>query len=229
MIGFDSLRAWWWMRGYARFYARPKTSQQGKYAMNAGSEDAFNVLVRELITIIKPSPNDVVLDVGGGDGRLAREVFHCCRKVVVLDRYLSGGRAVSDFVVGDMHHPPFKAGSFTIVFSYSTFATVGAPGSVPEMLERWSSLLQSRGVMFVGDIPERSRVRAALARGLTKDSVMRTLKYYIAIGLITYFSREKLRRQVAAMGYDVAMIDQSPGRRFYRERFDFIARRCGNA
>ena len=64
-----------------------------------------------------------------------------------------------------------------------------------------------------------------LARGLSRLPSVKGLKYYLAVSLISTFSRRRLKEHLESLGYDVAVLDQSPTRRFCRERFDILARK----
>jgi uncharacterized protein YmfQ (DUF2313 family) len=41
------------------------------------------------------------------------------------------------------------------------------------------------------------------------------------------FSKTFLVRSLQDLGYQVAVLQQSPGRRFHRERFDLLAKKIG--
>lgn len=223
-----SFRRWWWRRGHRRFY-RNQTGRTdlfvatNPYALNAGSREAFDSLITGLREIVEPLAKDVVLDLGGGNGYVSAELFGACRKVVVLDLCRPPGELRSSFVLADMQAPPFRAGAFTKLFSYSTFPCVGSTTAARTMLDVWDRLLAPNGVLFIGDIPDRSKLTTMLARGLSKVASANGLKYYFAVSMISTFSRNTLKRHLESIGYEVTLINQPPTRRFYRERFDLLA------
>lgn len=222
MLG--AIRQWWWKRGYRRFYASP-TTEDNAYAMNAGTAERFDQLVKELSAILKPSEQDQVLDLGGGNGGLSGQVFGRCRRLVVLDFCPSAMPSSSSFrrrfVVGDMKRPPFPPRAFSTLFTYSTFPHLASERQIKSILERWDALLAEGGVLYIGDIPERKAVPSLLVRALPH----RGLKYYVAVFMSNYFSRAGLSQCLSSLGYEVTCIQQSAGRRFHQERFDILARK----
>ena len=130
-------------------------------------------------------------------------------------------------VVADMKQPPFRRDSFTTLFSYSTLPHVGSEAVVRHMIDLWDALLVDGGTLFIGDIPDRHRLRAVVSRGFRKSSPTDSLKYFAAISMISYFSRERLHHMLSNKNYDVTIMSQAGIRRFHDERFDLIARKRG--
>lgn len=219
-----AVRRWWWQRGHERFYTS-EVGQRDPYALNAGTPERFQALVAELGNILSPGPDDVVLDLGGGNGYLSAALFGGCRQVVVLDLCRPSVAAASAFVVADLAAPPFRGEAFTMLFSYSTFPHLGSRAAARRALRAWDSLVARGGTVFIGDIPDRARLHRILGRGVGRLARPGGLKYYAAVSLISYFSRAWLGAELRALGYDVAVLDQSPQRRFHRERFDLLARK----
>lgn len=221
-------RQWWWRRGYRRYYGS-QTDRGNPYAMNAGTRERFDILVKELTSSLQPTSDDIVLDLGGGNGQLSRELFRICRRVVVLDfcqsavvRALGFSHNVS-FVVADMSEPPIKAGAFTKIFTYSTFPHLGSERQVRKMLKTWDPLLSKEGVLYIGDIPDRKAFFSIVLRALPRIMSINGLKYYFAVLMSSYFLRRRLKSDLEELGYAVTVLNQSPERRFYRERFDVKA------
>lgn len=222
MLGM--IRQWWWKKGYPRFYAS-EIALENPYAMNAGTVERFDRLVQELTSILEPSDQDRVLDLGGGNGRLSAQVFGRCQRLVIMDFCQAAMSSSASFrrlfVVGDMKQPPFPPRTFTTLFTYSTFPHLASERQIRSILERWDSLLAEGGVLYIGDIPERKAVPSILARALPR----RGLKYYVAIFMNNYFSKGTLSRYLSSLGYEVTCIPQSAERRFSMERFDILARK----
>lgn len=216
------------MRAHRRFYQGPG-GRTDAYALNAGHAEGFSALVDELRLLLQPGRADVVLDLGGGNGRLSAEVFKGCRNVVVLDLHTPDMRTGHAFVAGDMHRPPFQARTFTTIFSHSTFPHVGSTTAGAKMLREWDRLLTPDGVLFVGDIPDRSKLPRMLSRGFGRRPFLNSLKYYFAVSMISTFSRRALKRHLERMGYAVRLIELPRTRRFCGERFDLLARKPGRA
>ena len=231
-VALSAVRQWWWKRGHQRFYGS-QADRNNPYALNAGTAERFEALVADLRGLLQPSAEDQVLDLGGGNGVLSRRVFSGCRRLVVSDVCLTplqeagSPTGATSFVVADMTRPPFRPGAFTTLFSYSTLPHVGSEAVLRRMLQAWDALLASGGTLFIGDIPDRRRLPAIAARGFRKAFLVEGLKYFAAISLISYFSRERLRRMLIAQGYDVTILNQASHRRFHRERFDLMARKPG--
>jgi hypothetical protein len=227
----SALRRWWWRRGYQKFYTSAQ-HRENRYAMNAGEAARFEALVAELRSLVQPSPHDVVLDVGGGNGVLTAAVFEGCRKTIVADYNLSavtthrGGDAGVAFVVADAARLPFRDGTFTKIFSYGLFPNIGSPAVARRMIDDWHALLAPSGTLYIGDIPDRARLPRILFEGVRRCRSVLGAKYLVAVLLNSYFSKRALRRRVTALGYVVAIIAQSSARRFARERFDLRARRA---
>lgn len=219
-----AVRRWWWQRGHERFYTS-EVGQRDPYALNAGTPERFQALVAELASILRPCPDDVVLDLGGGNGYLSTALFAACRQLVLLDLCRPSAAVASAFVVADMVAPPFRAGVFTILFSYSTFPHLGSRAAACRALRAWDPLLARGGTVFIGDIPDRARLHRVLGRGVGRLARPDGLKYYAAVSLISYFSRNWLKAELRTLGYDVTVLDQLPQRRFHRERFDLLARK----
>ena len=228
----STVRQWWWRRGHRRFYGS-QADRDNPYALNAGTAERFETLVAELQGLLRPSAEDRVLDLGGGNGVLSRRVFSGCRQLVVSDicptplQEAGVPQATASFVVADMARPPFRHGSFTTLFSYSTLPHVGSEAVLRRMVQAWDALLADGGTLFIGDIPDRRRLPVIAARGFRKAFPMEGLKYFAAISLISYFSRERLRRMLLDQGYGVTILNQASHRRFYLERFDLMARKPG--
>ena len=228
----STVRQWWWKRGHQRFYGS-QADRDNPYALNAGTAERFETLVADLQGLLKPSAEDRVLDLGGGNGVLSRRVFSGCRQLVVSDvcptplQEAGAPQGTTSFVVADMARPPFRPGAFTTLFSYSTLPHVGSEAVLRRMVNAWDALLTAGGTLFIGDIPDKRRLPAIAARGFRKPFPVDALKYFAAISLISYFSRERLRRMLLGQGYDVTILDQAGSRRFCRERFDLIARKPG--
>lgn len=225
------LRAWWWRRGYRRFYVG-EGSRANPYTLNAGTWERFDALVEELARLLAPAPDDAVLDLGGGNGQVAARLFPHCRRVVILDfcqDAMGSGPPLPRncfFVVGEMSHPPFKPATFTKIFTYSTFPHLGSQRRVRQMLPTWDRLLDDGGTLYIGDVPDRRALPRVLASALGGIARVSGLKYCFAAVMNSYFSRTWLARDLAAMGYSVTILDQSPGRRFSTERFDILARKA---
>ena len=228
----STVRQWWWRRGHRRFYGS-QADRDNPYALNAGTAERFEALVADLQGLLRPSAEDRVLDLGGGNGVLSRRVFSGCRQLVVSDicpaplQEAGASQGAASFVVADMAQPPFRPGAFTTLFSYSTLPHVGSEAVLRRMVKAWDGLLAVGGTLFIGDIPDKHCLPAIAARGFRKPFPVDALKYFAAIALISYFSRERLRRMLLEQGYDVTILNQANSRRFYRERFDLMARKPG--
>ena len=228
------IRQWWWRRGYKRFYASPVV-RENPYAMNAGTAERFEQLVNELQGMLEASEDVQVLDLGGGNGRLSARVFERRQRLVVMDFCRTAMEAAPSgessqtnarrFVVGDMKQPPFRAGSFTVLFTYSTLPHLASERQIQRIFEVWDPLLAQGGILYIGDIPERKAVPSIVARALPRLASLSGLKYCVAILMNNYFSRRKLAGHLAGLGYEVRCLDQASGRRFHRERFDILARK----
>jgi len=95
------------------------------------------------------------------------------------------------------------------------------------MLKTWDRLLKPGGLLFIGDIPDRSKLGVALRRGFRRLSTFKGFKYYFAVSMVSMFSKTFLVRNLQDLGYQVAVLQQSPDRRFHRERFDLLAKKIG--
>jgi hypothetical protein len=219
------VRRWWWRRGHTRFYRTDK-GRQDAYALNAGSREAFDALVADLRSILRPGADDVALDLGGGNGRVSSAVFRGSRRLVVLDLCHPDGSVTAPFVMADMTTPPFRSGAFTTLFTYSTFPHLGSTTAALKMLAEWDRLLAPGGTLFIGDVPDRAGLGVALRRGVGRLPALNGFKYYIAVAMISMFSSRVLARHLEALGYEVSVLTQAPTRRFHRERFDLLARKA---
>lgn len=219
-----TLRRSWWRHAHRKFY-RTEVGRSDPYALNAGSAQAFDSLIAGLHAMVQPAPADVVLDLGGGNGRVSGMLFKTCRRLVVVDLCRPEGALQSAFVVADMCAPPFRAGAFTKLFSYSTFPHLGSTTAALNMLQAWDTLLAPGGLLFIGDIPDRSKRGTMLMRGISRLPSPNGVKYYAAVSLISVFSRTKLKSYLESIGYEVTVLDQPTTRRFHRERFDLLARK----
>ena len=223
-----TFRQWWWKRGYQKFY-RGEIYRENPYAPNAGTREKFDSLVKELTSILEPMDEDVVLDLGGGDGRLSGELFKGCRRVVVMDFCKAAMDSVLrlprhfSFVIADIRRLPFKVGSFSKVFTYGTLPHLGSERQIRRMLETWDSLLSEGGVLYIGDIPDRKAIPSIVARAFSRIISVSGLKYCFAISMNNYFSKRRLTRFLYELGYEVKIVDQSSERRFHEERFDALA------
>ena len=229
-VTLSTVRQWWSKRGYQRFYGS-RADHDNPYALNAGTVERFETLVADLRAVLQPTTEDRVLDLGGGNGMLARRVFSGCRQLVVSDLCLTalqeaaGADGPTSRVVANMQRPPFRPAAFTMLFSYSTLPHMGSEMVVRRMLDAWDALLVEGGTLFIGDIPDRRRLLAIAARGFQKPLFFDGLKYFAAISMLSYFSRERLRGFLLDKGYDGTVMNQAGTRRFHRERFDLLARK----
>lgn len=224
------VRLWWWRRGYKKFYGGG-ADRSNTYAMNAGTEERFNRLVVELRARLAPSDRDRVLDVGGGNGVLAYEVFKNCERIVVVDYCLESMRPQRArlpgvrFVVAEASRLPFRNGSFSTIFAYSVLPHVGSQRVLRAMLRGWDPVLSGAGIFYLGDVPDREKFLAIVGGGLARLPRVAGFKYCMAILLNSYFSKAGLRKCLAEMGYDVTLIEQTPERRFHAERFDVLGKK----
>ena len=224
------MRLWWWRRGYKKFYGSGG-GRSNTYAMNAGSEERFNRLVAELRGLLQPSDRHRVLDIGGGNGVLASEVFKNCKGTVVVDYCLEGmsvqpgQRPGVHFVVAEASKLPFREGSFNTIFTYSVLPHLGSQTVVTAMLRAWDVLLLGQGILYLGDVPDREKFLAVVRGGFRRLPWGAGFKYCVAILLNSYFSKARLRTYLAGMGYDVTIVAQAPGRRFQAERFDVLGKK----
>jgi SAM-dependent methyltransferase len=219
-------RSWWWKRGYRKLYAAAQDTPN-PYALNAGTAERFCRLVDELRSVLHPRDEELVLDLGGGNGVLSHHVFGHCRRLVVMDFHhpaLRGNGGLNTrWVVGDMNRPPFKAESFTLLFTYSTLPHAATEGSSARMIEAWDALLAPGGVLFIGDIPDRRAIPRILAAALPRLLTIRGIKFYFAILMQSFYSRRKLVRELERLGYRAGIVEQAPVRRFADTRFDVLA------
>lgn len=220
-------RVWWWKRGYKRFY-NSAPHRDNPYLMNAGDAERFERLTQDLEAVMRPQRGDSVLDLGGGNGLLSGRLFSHCRRLVVMDFCQTamgepGGRSHVGWVVGDMKNPPFRQGSFTTLFSYSTFPHVGSQARALRMVEAWDSLLAPGGVLFIGDIPDRRAVPRVWIEALPRLRTVLGVKFYVAILLQSSYSKRRILKHLTRLGYDARVIEQAPWRRFARQRFDILA------
>ena len=220
-------RVWWWKRGYRRFY-NSAPHRDNPYLMNAGTAERFERLTQELEALVRPQDGDTVLDLGGGNGLLSARLFGRCRRLVVMDfcQAAMGRREEGThfgWVVGDMKQPPFRHGTFTTLFSYGTFPHVGSEARAKRMVEAWDPLLAPGGVLFIGDIPDRRAVPRTWLEALPRLRTVVGAKFYVAIMLQSSFSKRSMLEHLSRLGYDARVIEQSPERRFARQRFDIQA------
>lgn len=225
MIG--GMRRAWWRHAYRRFYCSD-LNRSNIYAMNAGTAEGFELLVRDLAEVLQPSPDDVVLDLGCGNCVLSSKLFGSCRRVVAVDfskTVLSQASAPPTFslVVADIRFPPFRGETFSKVFSYSTLPHLGTMREVCRMLGRWHGLLRDGCVLFLGDVPDRARLGGIIMRAARRTTTWRGVKYWVAILMNNYFRRHEMVRELGRMGFEVQLIEQSASRRFHLERFDVLA------
>jgi len=224
----SSLRRWWWKRGYKKFHGSD-ADRANVYAMNADNKKRFDALVKELKSLLKPLWNDVVLDMGGGNGILSSNVFGTCKMTIVLDFSLESMKGhvrrspSTYFVASDSARPPFKNGSFSKVFVHGLLPNLGSEGVVHQMVQKWDQLLIYGGVLYIGDIPDRKKFLSILIEAIRRCTSILGFKYCVAIMLNSYFSKTGLKKHLSKMGYTVTIINQSNERRFHNERFDLLA------
>jgi len=229
MIGM--LRRWWWKRGYPRFYVSTMYATN-VYAANSRTRERFEVLAADLYSTVKPNPNDTVLDLGAGDGRLTTALFKDCKRVVLLD-FCEKAKDLQDELPGnmqrvfaDMCRVPFQPATFNTVFTYGALLHATTQRHVAKLLKDWDGLLTAGGTLYIGDIADRGAIPYVIrdcfyqSRGL---GPVRALKKCFATLMCNYFSRQKLGKVLTRLGYQVTVINQTPKRRFFRERFDIRA------
>jgi SAM-dependent methyltransferase len=110
-----------------------------------------NIHYHDLILSAVPASCGRVLDVGCGDGLLARELAERCGEVIGVDldaptlarARTAHGRSNLTFVEADVMRHPFEAGSFDCIASIATLHHL----PLAEALERFRQLLRPGGVL----------------------------------------------------------------------------------
>jgi len=113
-----------------------------------------NIHYHDVVLRAVPTNCRRALEVGCGQGLLARQLARQCEQVVAIDvdrDALSGGAAMSaaeariEFVEGDVMTHPFSGGSFDLVTAVATLHHL----PLKPALARFRSLLRSGGVLAV--------------------------------------------------------------------------------
>jgi SAM-dependent methyltransferase len=127
-------------------------------------------------------------------------------------------------VIGDMFMSPFRGNSLDIVFSYSTFHSIGSEEIAKKMMRGWCALLKSGGILYIGDIPDRGRLGYILKS--TFKTVIQNpskIKYFFGITMNSYFSKDALARYLGSLDMEVEIIEQPESLLLHKERFDLKA------
>lgn len=112
---------------------------------------------RVVIEACNAHPEDVALDLGCGDGRIALALAERVKEVVGIDRDAAAitrarGAAPPNvrFEVGDMRDPPKVAG-LSLVCVHDALRYL-APTEQRTFLRKMASLLPPRGLLVIGDV-----------------------------------------------------------------------------
>lgn len=113
--------------------------------------DVFSVYAPPFFDEIVPEPDGLTLEIGCGEGRVARELAARGHRVVALDASSTLARAAkaidatSAYVIADATSVPFAAGTFHTVVGYNSLQTMQNLGDMPAAVREAARLLHPSG------------------------------------------------------------------------------------
>jgi cyclopropane fatty-acyl-phospholipid synthase-like methyltransferase len=143
---------------------------------------------------INPGPNDIILDMGCGDGEITHRLSKFCKRIDGCDsscRLISKAQAKFPklcFFEQDILKIPANGNSiYNKVFSYSVIQHIG-PKELSGHFSFICSILEKRGKVFFLDVPDKSRSFAYYVS--KKNWFMPKLRGFMAF-ILTYFNLNK--------------------------------------
>src|SRR5580658_1726509 len=144
------------VRAFSRSRAWRSIGRSGSRLKKDGMSDAWNHNIHYHDVVLRSIPPGCrrALDVGCGEGHLARQLVSCCEEVIALDRdygVLEQARAATvkgervTFVQGDAMVHPFSDESFDLISSVATLHHL----PLRPALQRFRDLLRRGGVLAI--------------------------------------------------------------------------------
>lgn len=161
-----------------------KAAKVKDFHLMSGNNDRHKTMFvsKAIIKVIEPKPDEIVLDVGCGDGTLVKMIN--CVGVTTTD--LETNRLRQEypnlkFVTGLSESLPFDDLSIDKIVCNSVLLLLDVEG-VKKSLVEFHRVLKKGGLVYMGEIPEelefeipKSMLKRAISR-LRKDGVFRTAK-----------------------------------------------------
>jgi ubiquinone/menaquinone biosynthesis C-methylase UbiE len=190
------------------------------------SNDLWEYTLEEIDKIFIINQNDRVLDLCCGNGLLSQHFVEKGATVVavdVSDELLSQMNHVDAIktINSDIRHLEFKAGSFDKVIIYAGIQYLTNKEAV-ELLKRVYSWLKPEGVLFIGDIPDVSKLWSFYNSVERKKAYFDNLLNDTAI-VGNWYDIQWLESLTSFIGFNFGtVIPQNPKLIYSNFRFDFL-------
>lgn len=168
-----------------------------------------------------------LLDLGGGNGLIARELVTSCKEVTVIDisngllEEIGEAAGTINAIQGDMREIEFDDASFDRILLYAALQYL-TQAEAAALFKRIFSWLTPGGVLFIGDIPD------AALQWKFFDTPQRRSSYFTKLQagqsiVGTWYEREWLSYLAAHCGFREAEVLEQPSDQIYSWfRFDMV-------